>query len=82
MLFRSRQPRTAVVTVTDRYLHAEARSLLFRFTDDLEFLLQPDVGRIDVRSASRVGHSDLGVNKARTMGWITELNAAIAPISA
>jgi uncharacterized protein (DUF1499 family) len=60
-----RQPRTTLVTVTDRYLHAEARSRLFRFTDDIEFLLQPEARQIDVRSASRVGHSDLGVNRAR-----------------
>ena len=59
------QPRTTIVSVTDRYLHAEVRSRLFRFTDDLEFLLQPEEHRIDVRSASRVGHSDLGVNRAR-----------------
>jgi uncharacterized protein (DUF1499 family) len=70
-----RQPRTAVVTVNDRYLHAEARSLLFRFTDDLEFLLQSDVGRIDVRSASRVGHSDLGVNRARVEAIRREFSA-------
>jgi uncharacterized protein (DUF1499 family) len=60
-----RQPRTTLVSSTDRYLHAEARSRLFRFTDDVEFLLHPEEHRIDVRSASRVGHSDLGVNRAR-----------------
>lgn len=59
------QPRTTIISVTDRYLHAEVQSRLFRFTDDIEFLLQPDAHRIDVRSASRVGHSDLGVNRAR-----------------
>ena len=61
----SHQPRTTIVTVTDRYLHAESRSQLFRFTDDVEFLLQPEDHQIEVRSASRVGHSDLGVNRAR-----------------
>jgi uncharacterized protein (DUF1499 family) len=60
-----RQPRTTIISVNDRYLHAECRSQLFRFTDDLEFLLHPEARRIDVRSASRVGHSDLGVNRAR-----------------
>jgi uncharacterized protein (DUF1499 family) len=48
----------------ERYLHAEVRSLVFRFVDDLEFLLQPD-GLIQVRSAARSGYSDLGVNRRR-----------------
>ena len=59
------QPRTTMITASDRYLHAEARSQIFRFTDDVEFLLLPEQHRIEVRSASRVGHSDLGVNRAR-----------------
>ena len=58
-------PRTTVVTATDRYLHAECTSLIFRFVDDLEFLLDADAGVIHVRSASRAGRSDLGVNRRR-----------------
>jgi uncharacterized protein (DUF1499 family) len=58
-------PRTTVVRADERYLHAEVRSRLFRFVDDLELLLAEDGRRIDVRSASRVGHSDLGVNRRR-----------------
>ncbi len=61
----SGQPRTTVVTADDRYLHAEARSLLFRFADDVEFLLVRDAGMIHVRSAARAGRSDLGVNRRR-----------------
>ncbi len=56
------------ITVTNRqdnYLHAEAMSRLFRFVDDLEFLLQESEHQIQVRSASRVGYSDLGVNRER-----------------
>jgi uncharacterized protein (DUF1499 family) len=60
-----RLPRTRIVTEEDGYLHAECTSLLFRFVDDLEFQLDRDVGVIHVRSASRVGRSDLGVNRAR-----------------
>ena len=59
----SAQPRTRIVTVTDRYLHAEVSTALLRFVDDLEFHLAAD--RIDVRSASRLGHSDFGVNRRR-----------------
>ena len=57
-------PRTTVVTERDGYIHAEARSLVFRFVDDLELLVAPD-GELIVRSASRVGRSDLGVNARR-----------------
>ena len=58
-------PRIAVVTREGDYLRAEATSGLFRFVDDLEFLLDRDEGVIHVRSASRAGHGDLGVNRRR-----------------
>jgi uncharacterized protein (DUF1499 family) len=58
-------PRTRVVAATDGYLHAECTSLVFRFVDDVEFLLDPAAGVIHCRSASRAGHSDLGVNRRR-----------------
>ena len=58
-------PRTRVVTVNDNYLHAEARSRIFGFVDDLELLLQADPGQLQLRSASRLGYSDLGVNRRR-----------------
>jgi len=61
-------PRTRVVhseTSGDLYLHAEARSLVFRFVDDLEIHLAAESGELVVRSASRVGRSDLGVNARR-----------------
>lgn len=57
-------PRTRVVTVDGGYLHAEARSLVFRFVDDVEFLVEDD-RELVVRSASRVGEGDLGVNGRR-----------------
>lgn len=50
---------------TGDYLHVVFRSALFRFPDDAEFLLDADAGRIHVRSASRVGWGDLGVNRRR-----------------
>jgi uncharacterized protein (DUF1499 family) len=58
-------PRMRIVESDDGYLRAEATSQLFRFVDDLEVLHVPGTARIDVRSASRVGYSDLGVNRAR-----------------
>lgn len=57
-------PRTTVVEQTPLYLHAEARSPVFRFVDDLEVLLTID-RELVVRSASRLGSWDLGVNRRR-----------------
>ncbi|AMV72792.1 DUF1499 domain-containing protein [Desulfuromonas carbonis] len=59
------QPRTRIVARSDDYLHAEARSLIFRFVDDLEFYLPADENRIEMRSAARSGWSDFGVNRRR-----------------
>ncbi len=47
------------------YLHAEFRSALFGFVDDVEFRMDEAHGRIDVRSASRTGYYDFGVNRRR-----------------
>ncbi len=59
------QPRTRIVARSDGYLHVEARSLIFRFVDDLEFYLPADDNRIEMRSAARSGWSDFGVNRRR-----------------
>ncbi len=58
-------PRTVVVDASDTYLRAEATSLIFRYVDDLEILIDADSGKIHFRSASRAGYSDLGVNRRR-----------------
>ncbi|MFO1433494.1 MAG: DUF1499 domain-containing protein [Candidatus Competibacteraceae bacterium] len=58
-------PRTTVVTKTGDSLHVEVRSALFGFVDDVEFQLRPADKTIAVRSASRVGYWDLGVNRRR-----------------
>ncbi len=59
------EKRVTVVTEHDTYLHIEARSLLFRFVDDVEFLVDTAHSLIQVRSAARTGYSDLGVNRRR-----------------
>ena len=61
----AKMPRTKIVTAGDNYLHVEFRSALFRFVDDVEFLIDPDEQLIHYRSASRVGYSDFGVNRRR-----------------
>ncbi len=47
------------------YLYAEFRSKLMRYVDDVEILLDEKAGLLHVRSASRLGRRDFGVNRAR-----------------
>lgn len=54
-----------VAVADDEYIAATFTSSLFGFVDDLECRLEPSQRRIQIRSASRVGHSDLGVNRKR-----------------
>ncbi|MDT8385617.1 MAG: DUF1499 domain-containing protein [Gammaproteobacteria bacterium] len=54
-----------IVTEQDDYLHARFVTPLMRYVDDVELRLDADKRVIHIRSASRVGHSDLGANRAR-----------------
>ncbi len=56
-------PHARLITHDGHYLHAEFVTPWMRFVDDVEFRLTPEV--IHVRSASRVGRSDLGANRSR-----------------
>ncbi|WP_083264492.1 DUF1499 domain-containing protein [Pseudohongiella acticola] len=58
-------PQAAIVTDDGNYIHAEFTSRLMGFVDDVEFLADPASDQVHVRSASRLGHSDLGVNRER-----------------
>ncbi len=58
-------PRWRLVEDDGDYLHVEATSLIFRFIDDVEFLIDRSTHRVHFRSASRIGHSDLGANRKR-----------------
>ncbi|MCG6155324.1 DUF1499 domain-containing protein [Rubinisphaera margarita] len=58
-------PRTKIVEERDDYLHAEARSLVFRFVDDIEFVIDEAAGVIHFRSAARLGTWDFNVNRKR-----------------
>ena len=69
----TREPRVRLVERQERYLRAEFTSRLLRFVDDVEFLIGDR--QIDVRSASRLGYSDLGVNRER----IEELRRRLSP---
>jgi len=58
-------PRTKIITVSEGYLYAECSSAVFGFVDDLELHLRLAQNSIAVRSASRLGKSDFGVNRKR-----------------
>lgn len=58
-------PRTAIIEKNDTYLYAEFTSKLMGYVDDVEFSLDPAASVIHVRSASRLGESDLGANRKR-----------------
>ena len=58
-------PGVRIISQTPRYLHAEFTSTLFRFVDDVEFVVVPNEGVVHFRSCSRVGYSDLGANRHR-----------------
>ncbi len=54
-----------IISQDSSYIHAEFRTRLLRFVDDVEFRLEAETSEIAVRSASRVGYSDLGTNRRR-----------------
>lgn len=57
--------RSQIITDTDSYIHVEFTSAIFRFVDDVEFWFDENAKVINVRSAARIGNSDLGVNRER-----------------
>ena len=66
-------PRATVISQTSDYLYAEFRSRLLGYVDDVEFFF--DGNAIHVRSASRLGRRDFGVNRAR----VERLRRLISP---
>ena len=56
---------TRIITQEDVYWHMEFTTQLFRFIDDVEFYFDESQSLIHVRSASRQGYWDLGVNRRR-----------------
>ena len=65
-------PRTTVIEARDDYLYAEFRTRLLRYVDDVEFYFDGQV--IHVRSCSRLGRRDFGVNRER----VEQLRALIS----
>ena len=58
-------PRSVIVELDEDYLHAEVTSKWMKYVDDLEVSFVPESSKLQVRSESRVGESDLGVNQKR-----------------
>jgi len=58
-------PGFTIIENTGGYLRAEARTRILQFVDDVEFMARPEDGIIAMRSASRLGYSDLGTNRRR-----------------
>ena len=63
-ILESVNPRGTVVS-SSSYIHAECISSLFGFTDDVEFVIEDRHRKIQLKSASRVGFYDWGVNRRR-----------------
>lgn len=59
------QGRTVITDKTEEVIKAEVTSLLFRFVDDVDVILDASNQIINIRSASRTGYSDFGVNRKR-----------------
>jgi uncharacterized protein (DUF1499 family) len=71
-----RLPRSRIIKATDRYLHVTLKSRVLGFVDDLELKLDPQTKTISIRSASRSGYFDFGVNRRRVENLRQQLTAA------
>lgn len=54
-----------IISSNDHYFHAECKTPFMGFIDDIEFYWSKNEKLCHVRSASRIGYSDLGVNRRR-----------------
>lgn len=58
-------PRTEIVEKGETVVRAVCRSRIFRFRDDVDFVIDAKAGLIHFRSCSRIGYRDFGVNRER-----------------
>ena len=70
-------PRTEIVEETDNYIRTQSTSRIMGFIDDAEFYFPADEQVIHIRSASRLGESDLGVNRRR----LEQIRLALADLN-
>ncbi len=69
-------PGAVVMQADAGYIYAQFTTPLMKYVDDVEFWLDPAAGVVHVRSASRLGESDLGANRARVEAIRAHLAAA------
>ncbi len=67
-------PGSKIVEQDSHYLRAEFTSRIFRFVDDVEFFIDDKEKVVQFRSASRIGYSDMGVNRRRMNLLCEKLN--------
>ena len=65
--------RVNIIELNDSYIHAEVRSKVMRYIDDFEVMTVPEACLIKIRSESRVGSGDFGVNRKRVINFLNEL---------
>lgn len=70
----AQMPGATVVTAQGDYIYAQFETRWLKFVDDVEFWYDPQAQALQVRSASRIGRKDFGVNRAR----IEAIRAALA----
>jgi uncharacterized protein (DUF1499 family) len=70
------QSRTVITQDDNHALHATATSLVFRFVDDIDMIMDTEAKLIHIRSASRTGYGDFGVNRKRVEALRTQLQQA------
>jgi len=68
-----KSPRTKIVESDGDYLHAEVTSRIMKYVDDLEISFSPEKNHLSIRSESRVGDGDFGVNRKRVDLLISNL---------
>ena len=66
-------PRTKIIESDGDYLHAEVTSRIMKYVDDLEISFSPEKNNLIIRSESRVGDGDFGVNRKRVELLINNL---------
>ena len=76
------QPGAAVIEQSGDYLYAEFRTRVLGFVDDVEFWAEPAAGVIHLRSSSRIGRKDFGVNRQRIETLRAQWAGAAAAVAA
>jgi len=69
--------RTTITNRSEDRVDAVFVTMIFRFKDDVSFLVDTDAKKIHFRSASRVGHSDLGANRKRLSALLPQIKAKL-----